>query len=61
MARDFNWAKRRHDGKLTEPAWPKRKEKLKGCWSHVKREPVRHVSIEEYRTTSRDWPGDRRA
>jgi hypothetical protein len=61
MAKDFNWAKRRHDGKPTEDAWTKPKQRLKGCWTHVERAPVRHVSIEEYKATSSDWPGDYRA
>ena len=58
---ELNWNRLRHDGKLKEPAWIEEPEKLKGCWTHVERAPVRHVSIEEYLATTSDWPGDRHA
>ncbi len=58
MARGFNWDKKRYEGLRREPARPMRRQKLKGAWTHVKRQPVRHVSIEEYLATSATALGD---
>jgi CHAD domain-containing protein len=41
--------KLRHRGKATAPAHEPKREKPKGGWSHIKREPVKHYTQEEMR------------
>lgn len=48
MGRALNWNKQRFVGRRFEPARPIEKEEIKGGWTHVKRNPVRHMSVEEY-------------